>query len=382
MQNNRAIIFIINDYFGHGGHVKSFESQLKVIFKTLSNIKIVCAKDGYLFKNPEKFDYLDKTQVLYIDMQKLRKTNFSYSLYKSIKYILIDNAILHLYSYECYFSALLAKSYYSDVSIINSVMGGPNPFPLLGSTDMYIAVSKEQKDYALKYGYGNNINQSKILIIKNRIKANQDDKNKGNENKYVLVVSRFDTGMRPSLNNAANILKNLPAHISVKIAGTGTIIEEYKKLFDNHKNIEFLGYCKNINEIRKNAFVVLGMGRSILESLLYGKASILVGYKGIEILEDLETVSFASDYNFAGRNIKYNTSIDTAVKKILKYSEENFILNNSIIDFLNKEYSIKYFNNKYEKIITEIESQKTNKIQTLFEYLYIFTFRIKRKFIK
>lgn len=379
---NRPIIFIINDYFGHGGHVKSFITHILSILKyTNKPINILCSNNGYLSNNIEIKSFKN-INLYFTDMSKLRKLQFSYTLIKIIKNILQDNSILNIYSYECYFSALVAKSYFKNISVINSVMGGPNPFPLLDSTDLYIAVSKEQKEYVLKNAYGENIDKEKVKIIKNRIEINPSNFEKNKNESYVLVVSRFDIGMKPSLNNISNILKNLPNNIPVKIAGTGEIIDEYKEVFKDYKNIEFLGYRKDLDKLREEAFVVLGMGRSILESLLNGKASILVGYKGIELLEDIKTVSFASDYNFAGRKIKNNIDLNICVEKITNYHQTRFLLNKEILDFLDKEYSIKYFNEKYEDIINNIKSHKTSKIQVFLEYFYIFFSRLKRKFNK
>lgn len=379
---NKPVIFIINDYFGHGGHVKSFITHIHSILKyTNKPISILCSTNGYLSNNLE-IKSLKNINLYFTDMSKLRKFQFSYTLTKIIKNILADNSILNIYSYECYFSALVAKSYFKNISIINSVMGGPNPFPLLDSTDLYIAVSKEQKEYALRNAYGKNIDKEKVRIIKNRINISPYSfKEDINEN-YILIVSRFDIGLKPSLDNICNILNSLPNTIFIKIAGTGEIIDEYKEIFKNHKNIEFLGYRKDLDKLRENACVVLGMGRSILESLLHGKASILVGYKGIELLEDIKTVSFASDYNFAGRNIKNNLDINTCVETIINYYQTNFLLNKEILDFLDREYSIEYFNEKYEEIINNINSHKTTKTQVFLEYFYIFFSRLKRKFNK
>lgn len=379
---NRPVIFIINDYFGHGGHVKSFITHINSILEYKNkSINILCSYNGYLSNNAE-IKNNKKINLYFTDMSKLRKFQFSYTLTKSIKNILQDNSILNIYSYECYFSIILAKLNFKNISVINSVMGGPNPFPLLDSTDLYIAVSKEQKEYILKNAYGKDINKEKVKIIKNRIDINTSNFEKNKNESYVLVVSRFDIGLKQSLNNISNILKDLPNNIPVKIAGTGEIIDEYKEVFKDYKNIEFLGYRKDLDELREEACVVLGMGRSILESLLNGKASILVGYNGIELLEDIKTVSFASDYNFAGRKIKNNVDIKICVEKIINYHQTRFLLNKEILDFLDKEYSIKYFNEKYEKIINSIKSHKTTKIQVFREYFYIFFSRLKRKFNK
>lgn len=46
---NSNIVFVINDFFGHGGHVKSFLSCFLSL--DISNSKIICASDGYIVNN-------------------------------------------------------------------------------------------------------------------------------------------------------------------------------------------------------------------------------------------------------------------------------------------------------------------------------------------
>ncbi len=369
-------VYIINDYFQHGGHVKSFVTQFKEI--NPKNFIIICSTNGYILENRNNLE-IPKDKIITINMSKLRRIQFNYKLYTIIKNNLEEGDRLNIYSIECYFSSLLAKSFFDNVSILNFVMAGPEPFPMLKSTDIYIAVSKEQKDYVLKNTYNKNIDENKVKIIKNRIKPSITNINRESKERYVLVVSRFDKGLKASLDRILFIIQGLDKKIPIKIAGTGEILETYKKYLKDFKNIEFLGYRDDINDLRINACVVLGMGRSILESLLIGKPSILIGHNGVELLEDINYVSFASDYNFSGRKIKNDLDLNITVSKIEDYYETNYTLKQEIIDFITSEYSIDYFAEKYTILCKEVKSTNVTVYQILEEYIYIFLTRVKRK---
>lgn len=372
----RPIIFIINDYFKHGGHVRSFTEQLKCIENDIIDFKIICDKEGYINKNLNYFKNIKNENLITVDMSNLRKLKFSYSLFKEIKNALNNNYILHIYSDECYFSALLSKLYFNNISIIHSVMGGPNPFPSLNSTDLYIAVSEEQAKEVDIYNLGN------VKIIKNRIKNKLEiEKLSSNLKNSILIVTRFDIDKKASLDKIFRIISNL-SNFKILIAGEGHLLEEYKNMYSLNKNIQFLGFCNNLEKYREESFVVLGMGRSILESLINGNKAILIGHEGIELMENIENVKFASVYNFAGRKILNPISEEIIVSKIKQYSDEYTPLKKEIIDFLNIEYSINYFSKKYFNILQSLTPKRNSFFQLLNEFCYIQRIRIKRKIVK
>lgn len=374
---DKKVVFVINDFYGHGGHVKSFIAQIRTLEHIFKDIKIICSETGYIVKNLHIFDVIQKENLVFVELSKIRRWQFSLKLMNVIKSNLMRNSILHVYSPECYFSALVAKSYFQEVVLINFVMGGPNPFPCLRSTDLYVAVSQEQRDYAIEYS--NMKDGCKISMISNRIKLNTEATPEKDEEKIVLVVSRFDNGLQSSLKRIFSILEKLPTTCKIVVAGTGDIHEEYRLKYKVFKNINFIGYCNDLMKYKNKAGVVLGMGRSILEFMLHGVQGVVVGHNGIEILERIESVKFASSYNFAGRKILNDIGPSQCAEHIISCIEEKTLLSEEVIGFLKKEYLVEFFKDKYLKELSGINASDISKIQIIKEYFFILNQRVKRK---
>lgn len=374
---NRPILLILNDYFGHGGHVKSFISHLESI-STSFTYKIICSKDGYLSKNIDNFDFLNLEDLHFYNFEKMTKSQIDFDFYKLLKKLTSDNYIIHSYSFEAIFMMSLLKLKYKNISTIVSVMGGQNPFPYLSVMDKYIAVSEEQKEDAIKFS--DDKNSDNISIIKNRIKTTINSINEiKSDNQSILIVTRFDEDKLASLKKIFELINVISNDQKILIAGNGVLLEEYQEKYSHLKNIEFLGYINNLNSYANKVKVIIGMGRSILEFMLLNKPAILMGYKGIEILNNVEKVEFASKYNFAGRKIYQ----DNTINETKAYIENMPILNNEdILNFLRKEYDISNYKSKYTSIINDISSKNISYISIIKCYIHIFNIRLKRKIKK
>ena len=117
------------------------------------------------------------------------------------------------------------------------------------------------------------------------------------------------------------------------------------------------------------AGVVLGMGRSILEFMLHGVPGILVGYNGIELLENIENVKFASSYNFSGRKVLNNIDSSICSQHIISYIETEKPLNNEILTFLKNEYLVVFFKDKYLKELKTVNASNISYLQVMQEYI-------------
>lgn len=371
---NKEIIFIINDFFGHGGHVKSFISHLESI-STSFTYKIICSKDGYLSKNIDNFDFLNVEDLYFYNFEKMTKSQFDFDFYKLLKKVSSNNYILHTYSFEAIFMMSLLKLKYKNISTIVSAMGGQNPFPYLSIMDQYLAVSEEQKEDAIKFS--DNKNPDNISIIKNRINTTINSTNKiETDNQSILIVTRFDQDKLASLKKIFELINIISNNQKILIAGDGVLLEEYQNKYSHIKHIQFLGYINNLDSYANKVKIIIGMGRSILEFMLLNKPAILMGYKGIEILDNVEKVKFASKYNFAGRKIYQNKTINET--KI--YIENMPTLNNEdILNFLRKEYDIVFYKEKYLSILNKISTKKISIISIIKCYFHIFLIRFRRK---
>lgn len=387
-EDNIQILFVVNDFFKHGGHVKSFYSQFTALRKSLYSFHIICARQGYIELNAHNL-YIEKEHFTTVPQKHLRKWQFSILLYKEIKKHMKDDMVLHLYSCECYFSALLAKTKFKKIKLINSVMGGPNPFPLLKSTDLYIAVSSEQLTFALK-----NINkksessyhEDRAIVIKNRIQVLEKNDPKRNfekkTTKAVLIITRFDVDKLNSLRLIRKIVINIPPEIPIIFAGTGTILPRYQQMFTSFRNVEFIGYCGNLKDYVNKSLVVLGMGRSILEFMMQGVPGILVGFSGIQLLDNIDEVSFASDYNFSGRSVVNIVTPEEAANRIASLkADQQYSIAPDVKEYLEKEYSINHFAEKYYAAVKKIYPSKVKVANVFYEYLLVQYLRVV-KFIR
>lgn len=365
-------VFIIDDPT-YGGHIKSFLAQFKSL-KLNKNYLILLPKYSYIYKNIEKYHFINKNNIVLYNPKGLNKLFFSIDLYNKLL-LNINNeedTIIHSYSQRCYFSCAFANIKFKKTKFISSVMGGPIPFPFYKSANLHIGVSTEQ------------INRSKLdtknyVMIANRIELKEKlDSNLSYEERLktktdVLFITRFDEDKRVPIVNAINTLHELSKKYNIKIIGDGEIKEEMQNLFlekiDKDK-IEFLGFHKNPIEYCNQTAIVTGMGRSILEFMLKGVPSILIGFNSTMELFTLRNVKKAFDYNFSGRNEEEN--------KVLLY-DTNFE-EIDIYDFLYEQYSVNLFKDKYNNLVKNLNNEKSSTLSIILEYLSFNMNRIMNKF--
>lgn len=364
-------VFVVNDFFQHGGHVKSFLAQFDSLRGELEQFLIVCAVGGFIFENRERLDIPERSIIL-IEQRRLRVWRFSLRLFLTLRRIGATGCIFHVYSDECYFSASLAKAFCKNVALVHSVMGGPSPFPVLRSTDLYVAVAPEQIRLVAKQYYAEGIPEgANFVVIKNRILPQNEAGGVVSDDiaeNYVLVVTRFDPDKIVTLDRLKSILLELPRDIDVVIAGKGALESEYREALRLRENIRFVGFRRDISAFYKNACVVLGMGRSILEPMMQGVPAILVGFDGIDTLDSLESVAFASERNFAGREVYEHATVEKAAHRVVECSLARPQLFKNVLDYLNGEYRADLFRYKYFAALCDTEARSINLMLAVKEY--------------
>lgn len=365
-------VFVVNDYFHHGGHVKSFLAQFDSLRDGLNRFLIVSSVGGFVVENRERLG-IPQSCMLLIDQRRLRVFRFSTPLFLALRRVAVDGCIFHVYSDECYFSASLAKAFSKkNVALIHSVMGGPSPFPVLRSTDLYVAVAPEQLRLVERQYYSGSMPfRENCVVIKNRILFSHEVAPfvlDGHSRRFVLVVTRFDADKVVTLDRLKELLSALPNDLDVVFAGKGPLEERYRERFAARPNIKFVGFRRDIAAFYKNAFVVLGMGRSILEPMMQGVPAILVGFDGIDTLENLESVEFAAERNFAGRELFRRASIEEAVTRIVECSHADTGLRMDFVDYLNSEFRADLFRFKFLVALDRAEIRPVSVSLSIGEY--------------
>jgi hypothetical protein len=358
---NKKIIFIINDLH-FGGHVKSFLTQISSIIKNQNDYKIIASDKGYLQRNISTYKFVNENNIQYYNANKIRTLNFSLELIKQIRYYIKEeeDIILHVYSPECYFSAAIVKVLCKNISLIASTMGGVYAFPFYKSADLHIAVSHEQ---LAKCDRANNNH----ILIANRIHV---DPIYFHNEKYehilkrrnIYLISRLDYDKSIPLINSIEILKKLSKRYNIFILGDGEYKKEFKKLLINSNiNANFEGMVDNPLKYVESCALVLGMGRSIIEFILSGYPAILVGYDGSIDLFSKKNIEKAFLTNFSGREIFNSFNFNKL--------DENDLKKSDILEFMNYQYNIEFFERKFSSILNDLKGKKTSFIEVFSEYI-------------
>ena len=228
-----------------------------------------------------------------------------------------------------------------------------------------ICFSRENYDVLEKAGYDKN----RISLISNRIEAEYD---KNSENHYknangkvkLLLISRIVKTKFGSVKHIVNIADRLSEDkldVNLKIAGGGELFEELCKLAkdinEKHKKtvIEVLGHRSDIQDLVKEAHIVFGKGRSVIEPVILGRTGIVIGENQEISLCNINSFQNLYEYNFAGRNIEYLMTYDELFKlanEIIK-GKSCFGELEETSKLVGKYYSAEFLGEKIQNLIFE-----------------------------
>lgn len=180
-----------------------------------------------------------------------------------------------------------------------------------------------------------NVPKEKYKVIHNGIDfdiyKNDKPKYEGEINK-VLVVSRITEEKINSIFEAVDIFKRILENYpkaKLEIIGDGSEknrVEEYLKnneleygceLNRKDTNVYFLGEQNDIMKYLKEADLLLGVDRCVLESIAMKVPAVITGYNGIKGLVTKENIDLAIEENFSGNNMN-TISVDNCLTQIIK----------------------------------------------------------------
>ncbi|CAJ1850103.1 hypothetical protein KOPIIPEJ_02291 [Aeromonas dhakensis] len=121
-----------------------------------------------------------------------------------------------------------------------------------------------------------------------------------------VVVSRIDAQKLPGIIHFIELASRSNQIYEVDIIGNGPVLEE---LIDYIKSHGFL-WVNIIGEVAKPSalfekyFGVAGMGRALLEGIIAGMPSVLVGYDGVKGIVNNALFEKAKTCNFSGRSLR------------------------------------------------------------------------------
>lgn len=293
--------------------------------------------------------------------------------------------LIHATSYGIIPSKFMAKIH--GLPILYSVPGGKVTSHIFDKEDL-IVYSLENKEDLILSGY----EESKIKVISNRMSISNASVvscsiyDKPREEIKLLMISRLDVGVIRSVLHVMDLVtevSNGHTKIRLDIIGDGELIEVVsEKAININKTkgeniINVHGYVDNTSDYIADSHIVLGKGRSIIEAMLLNRISFVVGEDNSMALCAPNTIENLYKYNFSGRNIVSNYTLEEFFNVINEVKEgkvdQRIIQETNII--IDRLYNIKHAEDRIAKIYdNKIESweviQKDRKGAFMFLFRY------------
>lgn len=288
-------------------------------------------------------NYLTRNKHDVILYSKYINKDIPFLFEKSVKIVdnleLIKNEKFDIAHVHHNINAFEIRRYFPEIKIIFMSHGilpflEQPPIPEIG-VSKYLAVSEEVKNNLIE---NYNINQKKIVIIRNLIDKNIFKETK-NINKYpkkaLVISSRIDT-------KSIKIIKKTCKKLHIKCDFVGK----------QNKVVSQIQLVKLINE----SDIVFSLGRGAMEAMFCGRIPIIFDYLGGDGMVTPKNFSKIMAHNFSGREKNKKFSKKELIKEIEKYKPE--------YGKVLQEKALKEFeaNNQIKKIINVYKESNKQKI--------------------
>lgn len=349
-------ILIVSQSFKLGGLETNILSNVKILKEQGMNIYFATSREADLSIIA---NYLE--DILFLEnWSPLNGTNMAENV-EVLKGFMISREIdfVHLHPYEGVFIGAVAAMSLKKPYVV-TVHSPANLHPSYGFMYKFLmveavlnraaavyCVSQEVKEFLL------NLNKDlPVQVLQNAVDTDTFRDEFSNNTGPWVAVSRLDEDKIEGLKKAVNLFAIYGQSNKVlKIIGNGNEKDQFQSWVKNQfpeLNITFTGSSNNINEEIRNASLVLGMGRVVLESLACNKITLLVGYdglKGIVKRANFDTFAYA---NFSGRNMtnKMNEQILEEFESVSIHSEEYKLRNTIVENFSLQRLSRLYITNE------------------------------------
>lgn len=339
-------ILLCNNSMGIGGVETVILNQISAFTRKGYNVYVMAGKGIYSNKIEElggKFIEFDFPEENTIDEEKINK----------IVDIIKKNQIteIHIHKYQCIPSVMPAalitgipyfayehtvwdtKKYYTwNYPIYRSLflIYFKNAYKIIAITPKTAEIT--QKEYRIP--------QEKYQIVHNGIdlelyKNNNIKDNRNMEN--IVIVSRMNDEKISTILSGIDIFKNILKNnneAKLNIIGDGNKmknVEEYleKNNLIKTEHVKLLGPKDNVKDYLKNADLLLGVDRCVLEAIAMKIPVVITGYDGIKGIVCKENIDKAMEENFSGNNMK-TIEMSECIKQIegLKLDKEKIVEEN------------------------------------------------------
>lgn len=343
-----------------GGAPKSLLEYIKVAKKNNFDVVVV----GEFTQEPK--DYIENNiKIIDLEYFEIKKPFKSLLILKNYLEIIKEERpiIIHtITEVNCYFHKIISKV--TNIPIIYNIPAGKvNKFTakVMGDEELLV-FSEENKLELIKNGY----NENKITVISNRMDtSNSNDKfldhynqirNRDLEIKF-LLISRLSDDKFKSVKYIINLVKKLNKdkyNVKLDVLGDGKhfnyFVERAKEVNKefNREVILLHGFKHNVLDFIEESHFVFGKGRSVLDGILNSRISFVVSEEDTICHCNLKTFDNLRTYNFAGRNLEYESSYHELIDLITKLVESNIDLNylKELKNVTRKYYDIEFAEKK------------------------------------
>jgi UDP-N-acetylglucosamine:LPS N-acetylglucosamine transferase len=309
------------------------------------------------------------TRPTYFTWKSLRSVG---AICRIIKEHKID--IIHAFDARVYITACIA-SIIEKKPVTCTLCGGTDPAYNLPVTNKMMVFSEEQQ---AKMVQKFNWNPERVDVIRTRVEIDIhaadhheyadffDKMQLDNNSTTIMMISSFDSTKQNSILNVIDAVQQLIENGEnvqmVFIGGKGSFFEEVQEraalinIKFSKKIISLTGPVVNAYKLLKNASLVIGVGRSAFEGMIFNKPTIIVGENGFAGIVSKETVNDIAYYNFSGRNEKQNVSLEKlvqAIKRLIENEEYSNIIGKFGHDFVLNEIDVRKGIPKIEQVYKE-----------------------------
>lgn len=308
-----------------GGHVLSAFTTARYLHKAGHEVIFAGARDKMTPVIRQKFLFHE------VEIPIHHGERESYFTWKSIravrmlrKIIKEENVdIVHAFDARSYVHAFPA-SLLERKPITCTACGGKDPYYNIPLARKICVFSDEQKAKLIdQYKW----QSEAIEVIRNRVEVDQNKaphadfpnffksvelnfKNPtlmmissfGKQASILYVFRAFEQLVRQGLNLQMVFIGG-KGDFFLKMIARGEVLNQWA----NRRAVVFLGPIHGAYKLLQNATIVIGVGRSAFEGMMYEKPTIIVGENGCAGLVSEETIPDLAFYNFSGRNQKIKT---------------------------------------------------------------------------
>ena len=146
----------------------------------------------------------------------------------------------------------------------------------------------------------------------------------------------------------------------VRAAEIENLAKERNTANDNCRIIT-IGSLKNPFPIYKKADIILGMGRSVWEGMVFGKPAIVVGRNGSAGIVSPENYKEHIEFNFAGRNLPIRVPPEKLADELSELVEDPSLMDNYgkfSSKLVRKEYDVNSISDDLEDMYYEVSEKR------------------------